>query len=182
MNVMKLRLPIAGIMILLVAAFAQPLKAQIGCEEATVIKLFSSYPASQALQHIADSHACRAALNRQHLTFYSTWFLEGNPQVAMQTRINQSGQASSVRSVFNWAEQAGKMNDLTEEQMKSVTNAIEELPESAQSIPLEFLYVASFKYKGEWVTRIYDRRHLPAGITKLHAVVGLQSCPTDRCR
>ncbi len=171
-----------GIALLVLTFFVQPQKAQIGCEEPAVIKIFSPYPASEALQQIAASHACRTALNRQHLIFYSSWFLEGNPRVAMQTRIKQSGQASSVRSVFNWAEQAARFSDLTEQQMTSVAKAIEELPESAQSIPLDFLYVASFKYKGEWVTRVYDRRNLPAGIPKLHAVAGLTSCPTDHCR
>ena len=179
---MKAKLAIVATVVLLVALFAQSQKAQIGCGEPAVIKIFSAYPASEALQHISTTHACRAALNREHLIFYSTWFLDGNTKIAMQTKINQSGQASSVRSVYNWAEQASRVNDLTEAQMTSVGKVIEELPESAQSIPVEFLYIASFKYKGEWMTRVYDRRHLPSGVPKLHGMVGLLSCPTDQCR
>ncbi|HEU0253340.1 MAG TPA: hypothetical protein VFR12_09940, partial [Pyrinomonadaceae bacterium] len=147
---MRSKLRLVTTFILLTSAFAQSQKAQIGCEEPAVIKIFSPYPANEALQHIATTHACRSTLNRQHLTFYSTWFLEGNPRVAIQTRIHQSGQASSVRSVYNWAEQASRVNDLTEAQMTSLGKVFEELPESAQSIPLEFLYIASFKHKGEW--------------------------------
>ena len=151
--------------------------AQISCGDEAVLKLLSSYPASDGLQYIAYSHACREPLNQHHLIFYSSWFLKGDPRVAMQTTINQQGVAESLRSVFDWAEQDARSKQLTEEQAAVVALTIAELPESAKSPPLGFLYVVSFKNHGEWMTRIYDRRQLPAAITKLHSIVGVPVIP-----
>ena len=88
----------------------------------------------------------------------------------MQTRITERGIAESVRSVFDWAEQGFKSKQLTEEEAAAIAKAIGELPESSKTPPLEFLYVVSFKNHGEWITRVYDRRHLPAAITKVHSI------------
>ena len=145
--------------------------AQISCGDEAVLNLFSSYPSSDGLRYIAYSHACREPLNQHHLIFYSSWFLEGKPRVAIQTRINERGVAESVRSVFDWADQAARSKQLTEEQAAAVAMTIAELPESAKSTPLAFLYVVSFKNHGEWMTRIYDRRQLPTAITKLHSII-----------
>jgi hypothetical protein len=145
--------------------------AQTPCGDEAILKLFSSYPSSEGLRYIAYSHACREPLNQHRLIFYSSWFLEGKPRVAIQTRINEQGVAESVRSVFDWADQDARSIQLTEEQAAAVAMTIAELPESVKSTPLAFLYVASFKNHGEWMTRIYDRRRLPAAITKLHSIL-----------
>ena len=153
--------------------------AQISCGDEVVLKLFSSYSASDGLRYIAYSHACREPLNQRHLTFYSSWFLRGDPRVAIQTTINQQGVAGSVRSVFDWADQAARSKQLTEEQAAVVALTIAELPKSAKSPPLEFLYLVSFKNHGKWMTRIYDRRQLPAAINKLHLMVGAPVIPNN---
>lgn len=146
--------------------------AQIPCGDEAVFKLFSPYPSSDGLRYIAYSHACREPLNQNDFIFYSSWFLQGNPRVTMQTRINQKGGAEVVRSVFDWADQANRFKQLTEEQADAVAMAIAELPESAKKPPLAFLYVVSFKKQGEWMTRVYDRKKLPAAITKVHSIAG----------
>ena len=153
--------------------------AQTSCGDEAILKLFASYPSSEGLGYIAGSHACRAQLNHHHLIFYSSWFLDGNPRVAIQTRINERGVANSVRSVFDWAQQAARSKQLTVEQAAAVAMAIAELPESAKSPPLAYLYVVSFRKHGEWMTRIYDRRQLPAAITKLRSIVGYPVISND---
>jgi hypothetical protein len=164
---------VAAFVVLLVSVSLHSLvTAQISCGDKAILELFSSYSSSDGLRYIAHSHACREPLNHHHLIFYSSWFLEGNPRVAIQTMINEQGIAESVRSVFDWADQDARSNQLTEEQAAAVAMTIAELPESAKSPPLGFLYVVSFKNHGEWMTRIYDRRQLPAAITKLHSIVG----------
>jgi len=164
----------AAFLVLLVS-FSIPslVTAQISCADEAILKLFSSYSTSDGLRYIAYSHACREPLNHGHLIFYSSWFREGNPRVAIQTRINERGVAESMRSVFDWADQDVRSKQLTEEQAAAVAMTIAELPQSAKSPPLGFLYVVSFKKDGEWMTRIYDRRQLPAAITKLHSIVGV---------
>jgi hypothetical protein len=88
--------------------------AQISSGEEEILKLFSSYQSSDGLRYIAYSHACREPLNKHRLIFYSSWFLEGKPRVAIQTRISEQGAVELVRSVFNWADQDGRSKQLTE--------------------------------------------------------------------
>ena len=171
---MKVNRPVRGaaFVVLLVSLSSHSLvTGQVFCGDEKVLELFSSYASSDGLRYIAYSHACREPLNKHRLIYYSSWFLKGKPRVAIQTRINEQGAVEVVRSVFNWADQDGRSKQLTEEQVASVAMIIAELPESAKSTPLAFLYVVSFKNQGEWMTRIYDRRHLPASITKLHAIL-----------
>jgi hypothetical protein len=125
------------------------------------LDLFAQYPKSDALDHVAHSHAYHEFLARSHLVFYSTWFLDGNPRVAMLTRINADGEAYKVRSVFDWANQAATNWQLTADQLQSLLAATKGLPQSAQSVPLEFLVVVTFQQDGKWLTRLYDRRKPP---------------------
>ena len=166
------RLTGAAFLVLFVSLSIHAVTAQTSCGDEAVLNLFSPYSPGDALRYVAYSHACRQPLDRHHLIFYSSWFLEGNPKVAMQTRINERGMAESVRSVFDWAEQGFKSKQLTEEDAAAIAKTIGELPESSKTPPLEFLYVVSFKNHGEWITRVYDRRHLPAAITKVHSISG----------
>lgn len=163
----------AALLVLLVSLSLPSLTtAQISCGNKAVLELFSSYPSSDALRYIAYSHACWEPLNRNHSIFYSSWFLHGDPGIAIQTRINEQGVAVSYRSVFNWADQAARSKHLTEKEAAAFAMTLAELPESAKPPPLGFLYVVSFKNSGEWMTRIYDRRRLPAAITSLHSIIG----------
>jgi len=164
----------AAFLVLLVSfSISSLVHAQISCGDEAILKLFSSYSTSDGLRYIAYSHACRDPLSQHRLIFYSSWFLKGNPRVAIQTRVNERGVAESMRSVFDWEDQDVRSKQLTEAQAAAVEMAIAELPKSAKSTPLGFLYVVSFKKHGEWMTRVYDRRQLPAAITKLHSIVGI---------
>jgi len=123
------------------------------------LDLFAPYPKSDALESIAHAHADHEGLTRSHLVLYASWFLDGNPRVAMQTRINASGEVYVVRTVFDWANQAATNSQLSKAEFKTVLTTIQQLPRSAQAVPLPFIIVVSYQHKGKWQTRIYDRRH-----------------------
>ncbi|HEX6731814.1 MAG TPA: hypothetical protein VF074_17440, partial [Pyrinomonadaceae bacterium] len=76
------------------------------------LNLFSHYPKSNGLDYIAYSHAYHEGVTRQNFVFYSTWFSNGRPNVAMQTTITADGKVYTVRSVFNWAHQAATSSQL----------------------------------------------------------------------
>ena len=124
------------------------------------LDLFTPYPASDALTYFAHLHAFRDGLTKGQLVFYSTWFLDGNPKVGMQTRIKADGDVYKVRSVFNWAEQASTQSQLSADELETLLTTIKKLPDS-QSPPLEFLVVVTFQRDGKWQTRLYDRRQPP---------------------
>jgi hypothetical protein len=136
------------------------------------LNLFAAYPRSEALQYIAYSHAAHKVLARQRKILYATWFLEGNPKVAMQCLVDNRGQVFTVRSVYDWAEQGGEFRQLTEQQLKSLTTTLEDLPLSAQSPPLAFLVVLTLKHGDRWLTRIYDRRNPPEEVRKIYEITG----------
>lgn len=138
-----------------------------------VFDLLANYPKSDGLDYVAYSHAGRDRLNDLHFAFYSTWFLHGNPRVAMVTTMTSEGEVHSVRSVFNWADQAGRWSQLTTDDLRLLMATIEELPKAAESPPLEFVVVVSFQQKGKWLTRLYDRRNPPPELTRIHKLANV---------
>lgn len=142
-------------------------RAQSFSYDQETLSLFTPYPASEALSYFAHLHAFRDGLTKGHLVFYSTWFLEGNPKVGMQTRIKADGDVYKVRSVFNWAEQAATNWQLSADELEKLSTNIKKLPDS-QSPPLEFLVVVTFQRDGKWQTRLYDRRQPPDSLVAIY--------------
>ena len=142
--------------------------AQSPMYDKEVLDLFAHYPQSQGLEYVAYSHAYREGLTKLHFVLYSTWFLHGDPSVAMQTTVNAEGEVYTVRSVFNWADQAGRWSRLTTDDFQLLLATIKELPKSTQSPPLEFIVVVSFQEDGKWQTRLYDRRKPPPELTRIY--------------
>ena len=160
----KTTLAAIGLYLLLVpVAFAQS-----PAYDKEVLDLFANYPKSNGLDYVAYSHACRECLNKLNVVLYSTWFLRGDPSVAMQTRVNAEGEVYTVRSVFSWADQASRWSRLSTDDLQLLLATIKELPKGAQSLPLEFIVVVSFQQDGKWITRLYDRRKPPSELTKIY--------------
>jgi hypothetical protein len=132
------------------------------------LNLFSQYAKSDALDYIAYSHAYREGLTRQNFVFYSTWFSNGRPSVAMQTTMTAKGEVYTVRSVFNWAHQAARSSQLTPADLQLLLATIKEFPKAAQSPPLEFIVVVTFQEDGKWQTRLYDRRKPPPELVRIY--------------
>ena len=131
------------------------------------LALFTPYPASDALNYIAQSHANYDGLTKAHLVLYSTWFSDGNPKIAMETKIRADGHAYNVRSVFAWADQAATNWQLSADESQTLSTAINNLPDS-ESVPLDFVVVVTFQRDGKWQTRLYDRRHPPESLVTIY--------------
>ena len=160
----KAKLSVIGVYLLLVpVAFAQS-----SMDDKKVLDLFANYPQSAGLNYVAYSHACRKCLNNQSFVFYSTWFLRGDPRIAMLTKVNAEGAVNTVRSVFNWADQDARWSWATTDDLELLRATIKDLPKDAESVPLEFIIVVSFQQDGKWATRLYDRRSPPPELTKIY--------------
>jgi hypothetical protein len=146
-------------------------RAQSFSYDEETLALFKPYPASDALNYFAHLHAFRDGLTKEHLVFYSTWFLDGSPKVGMQTRIKADGDVYKVRSVFNWAEQAATQSQLSADELETLSTTLKKLPDS-QSPPLEFVVVATFQRDGKWQTRLYDRRQPPESLVTIYKLAG----------
>jgi hypothetical protein len=160
----KAKLTAIGVYLLLVpVAFAQS-----SMDEQEVLDLFANYPQSPGLNYVAYSHACRKCLNKQRFVLYASWFLRGDPRIAMQTKVNAEGAVNTVRSVFNWADQDARCSLVATDDLELLRATIKELPEGAESVPLEFIVVVSFQQDGKWATRLYDRRSPPPELRKIY--------------
>jgi hypothetical protein len=133
-------------------------------------KLFIGYPKSDALNSVIKGHT-----NKSHWTkhlLYATWFLDGKPNVMMQCRVNQTGQVTTERDVYNWAYQGGGHSQLKPQSLKSLRQAVRALPPSTQSPAMANLLILSFRNGGDWTTRTYDRAKLPEAVKKIYKITG----------
>jgi len=131
------------------------------------LALFTQYPASEALNYIAHAHANHDGLTKAHLVLYATWFSDGNPKVANETKIKADGDVYNVRSVFDWADQAAKNWHLSAAESQTLSTAIKNLPDS-ESAPLDSVVVVTFQRDGKWQARLYDRRHPPDSLVTIY--------------
>ena len=131
------------------------------------LALFNQYPASDALNYIARLHADHDGLTKAHVVLYSTWFLDGNPKVAMETKFKVDGDVYNVRSVFDWAHQAATNWHLSADESQTLSTAIKNLPDS-ESAPLDSVVVVTFQRDAKWQTRLYDCRHLPDSLVTVY--------------
>ena len=156
--------------LLLVSSVANTQLPNIPLDKPT-LDLFAKYPDTDELKMVFYSHAYREGLDKSDLVLLSTWFLGGRPGVVMKTSVDTHGRVYTVRSVYNWAEQNSKWQQLTETESQSTFAVLKTLPDSAPQPPLPFLVVVSFKLDGKWQTRLYDRRNPPAELTKVYQLV-----------
>jgi hypothetical protein len=143
----------------------------------------SRYPHSAALDQVAQSHR-EAATDREGLLLLSTWFLDGDPRVAMMCRVRTDGHVSTFRYLFDYSEGTGAIQksqavDLVPDQFAALRETIRSLPE-AQSPPLENLVVISFPRGERWLTRTYDRTNLPPLVTQVFTTTGAPIEPALR--
>lgn len=86
--------------------------------------------------------------------------------------VDESGEESDVREVYNWAYQAGHEKHLSDVEIKGLRSAIEDLPVESSMPPLNRLLVVSFRQGTNVVTRSYDRQALPNAVHRIFDIVG----------
>lgn len=138
-----------------------------GNRQQPVPSLFESYPRSEALDRIIETHVEAGTDTRYERTLLTTWFLDGDPRVARFMSLTPAGKCARYQYVHS-AEWSGppQPSQLTAEQLATVLRSISELPPSGKP-SLENMLIVSFKKDGVWETRLYDRTQRPPALSTI---------------
>ena len=101
-----------------------------------------------------------------------TWFLDGRPDVAIECRVDTDGKGYTVRAVYNWAYQNSFSIQLDDKKLQAERSALQAVPVSSLHPPMDKLLILSFRIGNKWVTRLYDKEHLPASVQQAYEVLG----------
>lgn len=157
-----------------------------GCSSARRAKAdqgpFAAYPASPALSAIIDTHKQAGADPQDERALVTTWFLDGDPRVAMMCSVQPTGHVSAYRFVHDYSIQPGRpLAELVAAQMADLAAAVGRLPPS-QRPTLDNLLIVSFRQAtdGAWVTRTYDRTDPPPAVVDLFLLTNAPLQPDPR--
>jgi hypothetical protein len=135
--------------------------------------LLDAYPHS-------DAFAANVAWHKQvgKNEILMSWFLDGNPRVAMICTVNLSAsKVTSYRDVYDWAIQATKTHELTHPQLLTLSKLVKNLPPSAKTPELKNLLLVSVVEKGQAKTYVYNRSALPQDAIRLCDITGAYPDP-----
>lgn len=144
--------------------------------------LLKPYPHSDAFDYIIRTHQNqsfrpfgydfppekRAETANPPLVLYATWFLRGEPGIAMQYTVDAFGRVNTVRSCYNWADQDCQMAQATPAVLSQLRRDIAALPAGSQLSSLDRLLIVSFYRDQRWTTRLYDRTEPPIQVRRLY--------------
>jgi hypothetical protein len=138
---------------------------------------FASYPQTAAFRYVISTHVDPTRVNHQEaqLLFNATWFIEGSARAAEQLQIFKDGYVYSIRSVYDWAEQAPHTSQLTSSEQGRVFDLIETIEKVDGRPPLVDLLIVSFSRNGKWMTVLLDRNRLPGSIGKIYELTKSRS-------
>ena len=157
---------------LLLVLLLSAIVSQSGCAgpKQTSSGPFDRYPHSPALDAVIRSHAETASDPREELILLTTWFLDGDPRVAMTCRVRPDGHISTFGYVYDEGLRNPRKSDLVPDQLATLRESIAALPASQQP-PLQNLLVLSYRTPtGQWLTRTYDRTAPPAPVAELFTI------------
>lgn len=148
-------------------------------------KLFEGYPKNDAFDSFVRSHlASECHLKKEHL-LYATWFLNGRPNVGMESIVDIKGHSFSCRNVYDWAIQNSGNSELNAGQLATLNKALLDLPESTLHPAIEHLLIFSFCVNNKWITRTYDMNALPQAVLQIYQITRApldKEKPTDETK
>ena len=148
-----------------------------GSKQQEVPSQFASYPRSEALDRIIETHVEAGTDTRYERILLTTWFLDGDPRVARFMSVTPTGKCSKYQYVFS-AEYSGPPQpaQLTSEQVSEILLAATHLPPSQQP-KLENMVIVSFRKDGVWETRLYDRTNRPPALSTIFEMANAPIVP-----
>lgn len=148
-----------------------------GSKQQAVPSQFASYPRSEALDRIIDTHVEAGTDSRYERILLTTWFLDGDPRVARFMSVTPAGKCSKYQYVHN-AEYSGppQPTQLSSERVSEILIAAANLPPSQQP-RLENMVIVSFRKNGIWETRLYDRMNRPPALSTIFETTGAPIIP-----
>ena len=129
------------------------------------------YPYSAAFDAVMKEHLYPSDKPTPEL-LEGTWFLNGNPRVAMECGVDTDGKGYTVRAVYDNAYQIERATQLDDKKLQALRSALQALPPSSPHPPLGKLLILSFRIGDKWVTRLYDKEHLPVLVQGVYELVG----------
>ena len=118
------------------------------------------------------SHAEAANDPREELLLLTTWFLDGDPRVAMTCRVRPDGHVSTFGYVYDEGLRNPRKSDLVPDQLAALRESLAALPASQQPSLQNLLVVSNRTPTGQWVTRTYNRTAPPAAVAELFTITG----------
>jgi len=103
------------------------------------LDLFAGYSQTDESKTVFYSHAYREGLDKSDLVFFSTWFLHGKPDNVVKMTVSAQGRVYTVLSVYNWAEQNSKWQQLSEGDSQSLQATLKTFPENTNTPLCRFL-------------------------------------------
>ena len=91
---------------------------------------------------------------------------------AIQYVVAASGKERDYRSVYHWATQNLRTQQLSELDLKRLQAAIHELPSESMSPPINRLVIVSFREGTNWITSSYDTDTLPKPMRRIYDIIG----------
>jgi hypothetical protein len=132
---------------------------------------FSGYPMSEALKAVIQTHT-DAGTDREKRVLLTTWFQDGDPQVARFMSIRPEGKCSTYQYVHQMEFRSASSKQLSPETVALILDATRELPPT-QKPPLANMFIISFRNAaGVWDTRLYDRFSRPAALSTVIETTG----------
>ena len=159
-----------GLLVLLLTGIA----CTAGCAgtKQTSSAPFDRYPRSPALDAVLHSHAEAASDPREELLLLTTWFLDGDPRVAMTCRVRSDGHVSTFGYVYDEGLRSPRKSDLVPDQLAALRESLAALPASQQPALSNLLVVSHRGPNGQWLTRTYDRTSPPEPVAELFSITG----------
>jgi hypothetical protein len=136
---------------------------------------FAAYPPDPSLDEIVQMHI-EAGTDRDERLVLTTWFQDGDPQVAQVCSIRPDGRRTTYQYVHKVSLNASKSIQLTPETLQTVMQALTTLPPSTTP-PLANLLIVSFRQGGQWQTRLYDRTSRPPGASTVFELTNAPIVP-----
>lgn len=133
--------------------------------------------ASTAGQFPTDSLARRYFDNYLHQCgtndLRCLWFLDNNPRVGMVMTINLEQQTVyTVRDVYDWAEQAAHTRPLSDSQVLTLKQIINDLLPSAPNSDFSRSLFVSKRNGDKTEVFQYDRHHIPPAVRRIYDLGG----------
>lgn len=136
----------------------------------SAIYILSQYPRSDNLNYLTQKHL----QNSDQLLFSSDWFDQNKTGVNRGCQISATLSQVCAVSSSN-AAQAASVGAVTPAQIAAFDKIAPTLPPNAATPPpLADLLIVSFRSKGQWTTRIYNRAQLPPTVVRAHQILGIE--------
>lgn len=131
----------------------------------------AGYPQSAAFDAVVKEHLYPDNKPTAKLV-QGTWFLDGRPNVTIECGVDTDGKGCTVRAVYDWAYQNKSTIQLDDKKLQALRSALQALPPSSLHPPLDKLLILSYRIGNKWVTRLYDKDHLPVSVQEVYEVLG----------